>query len=1197
MRELYIKSRFSTLSRTWAALHLHWRALLAARSAEEREHAEAKRGLARVLRCERPWVRRCLHGGLAMAGLAMMACGLLWWRLASGPLTLDMVTPFLTSAIEQRFGGNHHVEVGGTQLERDDDGRTALRLRDVVVRGPNGAVVASAPKAEVGISGANLLLGQLQAIRLSLIGATMALRVDTNGQVSVSAGTEKTPSATDTPFVVGAVPPGRMALASSDQAPGTQDNAPPAGPDLFAALLNWLDGINALGLDGRDLTEIGLKNGSVIVDDQRSGKQWSFNNINLSLTRPKEGGVAFTLTSNGADGPWSLTATMTPHEDGRRAIEAVVRDISPKDIMLALRANGGSFEADMPLSAILRAEIGPDGAILSGEGRILAGAGFIGNGDDPKNRILVDEAQLQWRWDATNHVLVMPMEVQSGGNQIKLIAQLEAPREPGGAWAFNVNRGMIVLGTADRTREAPLVLDRVLVRGRIDPTKRRIDLDQGELGGLSAGIAFSGGLDYSGADPRLTAGIAANRMSVAAFKRLWPVFIVPDTRNWVFDHIQTGTVERVVIASNATIPEMKPGGPPMPDDGASVEVIANATFRPVDTLPAVRDADITVHTTGRTTKVTINRGTIDLPSGKKLTLSNGTFDIADTAAKPAPARVKVRIEGGVDAAAELMGMEPLNNAASVPVDPAALRGTFGAQVNLAWPIMPDPPKGTFVYQVDADIANFSADKLVRGLRADAASLKFIANPQGIQVKGDVKIGNAMVVADYRKPRGDADAEVRAQTTLDDAARARMGFDLGGTLTGAVPMKISGRIGGGDRDNRFAIDADLTQSKIVDLLPGWNKPAGKPSRATFVLIEKTTSRRFEDLVLEGGGALVKGTAEVDADGDVSTVNFPTFALSDGDKASLRADRATDGTLRVTMRGDVYDGRGFIKALMGAQSAPDQKPRKSAYDFDLDIKLGTVAGFHGETLRGLDLRLSRRAGQIRSLAFNAKLGRDAPFTADLRGRGGRQVVALNTEDAGALFRFVDLYPRMEGGTMGVEIDPPTVEHSPQNGIVAVRGFTVRGEAALNRIAASTPAGEGSGHGYISQAQGVEFSRMRIDFTRAPGRLTIRDGVVSGPAVGATFDGNIDFAHDDVRMRGTFVPAYALNNLAAQVVPIIGPIISGGKNEGLFGVTFEVTGSPSAMTLRPNPISPLAPGFLRKIFEFRRMEDDPVGSTSSR
>ena len=248
--------------------------------------------------------------------------------------------------------------------------------------GANGAVVASAPKAEVGISGANLFLGQFQAVRLSLIGATMALRVDPNGQVSVSAGTENSPRP-DAPFVVGTSRRGGMALASTDQNPAAPSGAAPNGQDIIAALLGWLDGLNALGLDGRDLSEIGLKNGSVVVDDRRSGKQWNFDNINLSLTRPKEGGVAFTLTSSGADGPWSLTATVTPREDGRRAIEAVVRDLSPKDILLALRANGG-VEAGMPLSAILRAEIGPDGSMLTGEGRIVAGAGFFGNVDDPK---------------------------------------------------------------------------------------------------------------------------------------------------------------------------------------------------------------------------------------------------------------------------------------------------------------------------------------------------------------------------------------------------------------------------------------------------------------------------------------------------------------------------------------------------------------------------------------------------------------------------------------------------------------------------------------------------------------------------------------------------------------------------------------------------------------------------------------------
>ena len=1199
MKNQLITPRSSALSRTWAALHLHWRALMARRSAEHHDEgsiedhsdAHARSCLAQLMRPRRPWVRRLAYTGAALASIAMIACGLLWWRLASGPLALDAVTPWLISAIEDRFGGTHHVEVGGTQLERDDDGRTALRLRDVVVRGANGAVVASAPKAEVGISGANLFLGQIQAVRLSLIGATMALRVDADGQVSVSAGTDKSPNP-DSSLVLGKMSPGRHMLASADQS--ADGPVPPAGQDIFAALLAWLDGLNALGLDGRDLTEIGLKNGSVVVDDRRSGKHWNFENINLSLTRPKEGGVAFTLTSSGADGPWSLTATMTPRADGRRAIEAVVRDISPKDIMLALRANGG-LEADMPLSAIMRAEIAPDGTMLMGEGRVVAGAGFIGDGTDPKNRILVDEAQIHWRWDAANRILQLPIEMNSGGNQIKLMAQLEAPRDSTASWGLSINRGMIVLGAADRSRETPLVLDRVLVRGRIDPVKRRLDVDQGDVSGMSGGVAFSGGADFSGPDPRFTFGVAGTRMSIASFKRLWPVFVSTDVRTWVIDHVPSGTIERVVIAGNATLPEFRPGGPKMPEDGISIEIAANASLRPIETLPALRDADVAVRVTGRTVKLTIGRATIDLPSGKKLQISNGAFDVADTSVKPSGARVKMRVDGALDAAAELVGMEPLNNVGTLPLDPATLRGALAGQVQLGWPLMADPPKGSFIYQVDADITNFGADKLVRGLKGEASILKFSANPQGFQVKGDVRIGNAVVVADYRKPRGDADAEVRAQTTLDDAARARMGFDLGSMLNGPIPMKISGRIGSGDHDNRFAIDADLKDAKVTELLPGWNKPVGKPARATFVLTEKTASRRFDDIVLEGSGALIKGSAEIEPDGDVMSVNFPTFALSPEDKASIKADRATDGTLRVTMRGDVYDGRGFMKAL--TSGAADQKPRKSSYDFDLDVKLGAVAGFRGETLRNLDLRLSRRSGQIRTLALSAKLGRDAPLTGDLRSRGGRQVVVLDAGDAGAMFRFTDMYPRMEGGSMVVEVDPPTVEHTPQNGILLVRGFTVRGEPALDRIAANAPPTEGMSRSYMSQSQGVEFSRMRVDFTRSPGRLAIRDGVVSGPAVGATFDGQLDFQRDDVRMRGTFVPAYALNNLAAQVVPILGPIISGGKNEGLFGITFEVTGPPSRMMLNVNPISPLAPGFFRKIFEFRRMDDDRLGGAEAR
>jgi hypothetical protein len=42
-------------------------------------------------------------------------------------------------------------------------------------------------------------------------------------------------------------------------------------------------------------------------------------------------------------------------------------------------------------------------------------------------------------------------------------------------------------------------------------------------------------------------------------------------------------------------------------------------------------------------------------------------------------------------------------------------------------------------------------------------------------------------------------------------------------------------------------------------------------------------------------------------------------------------------------------------------------------------------------------------------------------------------------------------------------------------------------------------------------------------------------------------------------------------------------GGDKEGVFGVTYEVVGKPGSPVLHVNPLSALAPGLLRKVFEF--------------
>ncbi|MES2752242.1 MAG: AsmA-like C-terminal domain-containing protein, partial [Pseudomonadota bacterium] len=173
----------------------------------------------------------------------------------------------------------------------------------------------------------------------------------------------------------------------------------------------------------------------------------------------------------------------------------------------------------------------------------------------------------------------------------------------------------------------------------------------------------------------------------------------------------------------------------------------------------------------------------------------------------------------------------------------------------------------------------------------------------------------------------------------------------------------------------------------------------------------------------------------------------------------------------------------------------------------------------------------------------------------------------------FRFTDTYAKMNGGKMWLAVDPPTADSSPQEGLLNVRDFSIKGEAALDRAVANGP---------NVNSQGVGFSGMRAEFTRQSGQMRVKDGVLRGPTIGATIEGNIDYPANQVRMSGTFVPLYGLNNMFGQI-PIVGLFLGGGSNEGLIGITYEVVGTPGAPVLRVNPISAMAPGVFRKIFDF--------------
>lgn len=1133
------------------------------------------------------WLKRMAIVVGALVVIFVGCFGALWWRLGAGPINLDIATPWLAAAIEDNIGHGNTVEVGGTQIERVGRVRIAVRIRDIIVRDRDHAIVASAPKAEVKLSGAGLLMGHLRAESLNLVDAELAIRIAPDGTVTVSAGDTAKPLATGVAskkdaglpptFPRTGVPPPPFATTPAGQDPSQP--ASPAAPQATAQSgilqgLDWLDSLSMTGLDGQNLNEIGLKNGNLIVDDQQRGSKWSFENITLSLRRPTRGGVTLSLGEEGAR-PWSLRATIGAAENGVRSVDIRADKVSTANILLALRVKDLTYTADLPMTGELKGELGRDGVPTFFRGKVAIGAGNIIDTDTPDYPMAIDSAEINVEWDANRRVLVAPFKILSGANRLTLLAHLEPPNGTINDWQLGFSGGSILLGGIDN--EPPLVFNRIAIGFRFDTDHKRMLLTQADISNGEIGVAGTGAIDYSG-EPRLTLGFAGTPMSASALKRMWPTLVVPELREWVIERIERGTLQRIEIGVNSPTKNLPRKGPPIPDDGLSVNIVASGVaVRPVDGMPVVHDADLKARVTGRTATVNIAQGIADTPAGRKVTISDFVFEVPDMAPKPSPSRTRFRVDGPVPAAAEMLSNDRLSDLSSTVVDPNTSKGTFTANIQLAMPVKGELTKTDTVYSVTADLNGFSADKLVMNQKLEANNLKIVASNQGYQVKGDVKINGQAASLDYRKP-AEGDADVKLQTTLDDASRARLGFDLSPAVSGSVPIKLSGKIAGGpDQTTKLGIEADLTSVKLDNILPGWVKLPGKSSKATFKVVPTAQTTRLEDIVIEGGGASIKGSLEVDPNGDLMNANFPTYSPSDGDKTSLKVERGQDGVVRGTMRGDVFDGRGFLKSAISGNAKDDAKSKMKNVDFDIDVKLGAVAGFNGEAMRSVDAKMSKRSGAIKAFTLSGKIGRDTPVAADLRGgraQGNREVIYLQTNDAGALLRFTDTYTKAVGGQMVVAMEPPTSEpNTTREGLINVRDFTVKGEAQLERVAAGAPNGTGSG---------VSFSALRAEFTRQNGALTVRDGVVKGPMIGATIEGSIDYPGNQVCMSGTFVPMYGVNNIFGQI-PLFGIFLGGGNNEGLIGVTYEVVGTPAAPVMRVNPISAMAPGLFRKIFEF--------------
>jgi len=310
-------------------------------------------------------------------------------------------------------------------------------------------------------------------------------------------------------------------------------------------------------------------------------------------------------------------------------------------------------------------------------------------------------------------------------------------------------------------------------------------------------------------------------------------------------------------------------------------------------------------------------------------------------------------------------------------------------------------------------------------------------------------------------------------------------------------------------------------------------------------------------------LLRGTADVDVDGAILGAKFAQARISPGDDFKVDAVNSPKA-VKATVRGASLDARPFIKSLTESGS-PAQSGAK---DFDIDMKIGSVGGANRQAISGLELAAARRGGQDRLTSLRGRIGQGS-VGATRTPEGDLRLVAT---DAGAVLKFVDLYSRMEGGALDLAL---RTGGEASDGEAVVTNFVLRDEPAFRKLVAAAPAQDGQ----AVDPTAVRFERMKIDFERTPGAVQIRDAVIYNPIMGLTTAGAINFARNEIDLSGTFVPAYSLNTMLSRI-PLLGLVLGGGQNEGVFGLTYRVHGALSQPQLAVNPLSAIAPGILRKI-----------------
>ena len=320
----------------------------------------------------------------------------------------------------------------------------------------------------------------------------------------------------------------------------------------------------------------------------------------------------------------------------------------------------------------------------------------------------------------------------------------------------------------------------------------------------------------------------------------------------------------------------------------------------------------------------------------------------------------------------------------------------------------------------------------------------------------------------------------------------------------------------------------------------------------------------------------------AKGSISRAQFNKVVLAGAADFACEVSRTTTG-FDAQITGAYLNAGPLMESLLNAP-ANDAAKVDDQSTLKVQGRLDRLTMRAGAEFRDAALDLLRVGDQFQTLDVSALTAEGKQLSLMLKRTGAdngpAQIVEGRSGDVGALLAGAFGVSSIRGGEGSLEIEVlPRDQGGGLTGQIEARGMRVVKAPLLARVFA---AGSLTGLADLMNGEGIELSRASAKFGVKHGDVLIEEARATGPSVGITGAGRIASGPDgSVNLSGAVAPAYQVNSILGKT-PILGEIFVNREGEGLVALSYDVSGSVAAPTVSVNPLSALAPGVFRRMFE---------------